>query len=415
MIPQPTEILLNSSKGGSRRNTQKYKQKQTEILATAARIFNENGLKDTTIATLAASVDMTFANLTYYFKRKDDLVLACYRYAFGELNQIIAKAQQAPTPFGRLKVFLELYFAFQQKINEKKANPLLDFGYITSLSDLQRSELDEEYRKYFRSMRELIRPDHLDPVNKHRLNSYTLYLTSQLNWFGYWLANNQNQDYNRLANRLLDILAFGAGPEDFKWSKPESIIYEALSKSKQIFLKAATELINMSGYRGASVERIAAGLGRTKGSFYHHYKNKDELVAACYDRTFAMIDDTLARAGKAGNHRDRLNNAISNLVRFQLDPSGPLLHTNGLMALTSSKRVQFEDKFQQLSDNLTNIVIDGIIDDSIRPIDPIIAALMLIPTIFSASELSSWFPEVANPENAAELFVQPFLKGILQY
>ena len=415
MKPQPTEIPLSSSKGGSRRNTQKYKRKQTEILATAARVFNENGLKDTTLATLAASVDMTFANLTYYFKRKDDLVVACYRYAFGELRQIITQAQQASTSYERLRTFLELYFAFQKEINQEKVNPLLDFGYITSLSDPQRSELNEDYGNYFRSLRELIRPDHLDTVNKHKLNSYAFYLTAQLNWFGYWLALNQHQDYVRIANRLFDILAIGIGPENFKWPKPESLHYEALSKPKQIFLKAATELINMSGYRGASVERIAARLGRTKGSFYHHYKNKDELVAACYERTFAMIDDTLARAGKAGNHRDRINNAISNLVRFQLDPSGPLLHTNGLMALTSSKRVQFENKFQQLSDNLTNIVIDGIIDDSIRPIDPIIAALMLIPTIFSASELSSWFPEIASPENAAELFVQPFFKGILQY
>ena len=116
MKPQPTEIPLSSSKGGSRRNTQKYKRKQTEILATAARVFNENGLKDTTLATLAASVDMTFANLTYYFKRKDDLVVACYRYAFGELRQIITQAQQASTSYERLRTFLELYFAFQKEI-----------------------------------------------------------------------------------------------------------------------------------------------------------------------------------------------------------------------------------------------------------------------------------------------------------
>jgi len=66
------------------------------------------------------------------------------------------------------------------------------------------------------------------------------------------------------------------------------------------------------------VEKISARLGRTKGSFYHHYKNKDELVAACYDRTFAIIDEVLDRVQKAGNHCDRLNDAIANLVRFQL-------------------------------------------------------------------------------------------------
>ena len=46
------------------------------------------------------------------------------------------------------------------------------------------------------------------------------------------------------------------------------------------FLLAATKLMNREGYRGASVDKISAELKVTKGSFYHHNADKDELAAA---------------------------------------------------------------------------------------------------------------------------------------
>jgi hypothetical protein len=39
--------------------------------------------------------------------------------------------------------------------------------------------------------------------------------------------------------------------------------------TRAAYLRAATRLVNEYGYRGASVDRIAAELRLTKGSFYH--------------------------------------------------------------------------------------------------------------------------------------------------
>ncbi len=55
------------------------------------------------------------------------------------------------------------------------------------------------------------------------------------------------------------------------------------------FLRAATELINAEGYRGASVSKIASRLNVTKGSFYHHLETKDELVEECFERTWDIL------------------------------------------------------------------------------------------------------------------------------
>jgi AcrR family transcriptional regulator len=50
-----------------------------------------------------------------------------------------------------------------------------------------------------------------------------------------------------------------------------------------------TELVNDQGYHGASVDKIAARLNVTKGSFYHHNDTKDDLVASCFERSFTIV------------------------------------------------------------------------------------------------------------------------------
>ena len=58
--------------------------------------------------------------------------------------------------------------------------------------------------------------------------------------------------------------------------------------AKESFLMAASRQINEHGYRGASVDRISAALNVTKGAFYHHNEAKDDLVAACFRRSFGI-------------------------------------------------------------------------------------------------------------------------------
>lgn len=46
------------------------------------------------------------------------------------------------------------------------------------------------------------------------------------------------------------------------------------------WVKAATEILVDKGVSAVAVEPIAAQLGATKGSFYHHFRNRDALIAA---------------------------------------------------------------------------------------------------------------------------------------
>ena len=56
-------------------------------------------------------------------------------------------------------------------------------------------------------------------------------------------------------------------------------------QTRQNILAAAFEEVHGNGFRGASLERILADTGLTKGALYHHFPNKDALGHALIDET----------------------------------------------------------------------------------------------------------------------------------
>jgi AcrR family transcriptional regulator len=61
----------------------------------------------------------------------------------------------------------------------------------------------------------------------------------------------------------------------------------AATRSRQLtaadWIRAATDAIVEGGVAAVAVEPLAARLGTTKGSFYHHFDNRDALVTAALD------------------------------------------------------------------------------------------------------------------------------------
>ena len=51
-------------------------------------------------------------------------------------------------------------------------------------------------------------------------------------------------------------------------------------QSKTRFLDAATQLIRTNGYGATTVDHLCESAGLTKGSFFHHFKGKEELALA---------------------------------------------------------------------------------------------------------------------------------------
>jgi AcrR family transcriptional regulator len=188
---------------------------------------------------------------------------------------------------------------------------------------------------------------------------------------------------------------------------------EAGEDRRDGFLRAATALVNELGYRGASIEKISARLNVTKGAFYHHNADKQEVIVACFERTFDVIRRAQNAAGEIGsNGWARLCCAISTLVRFQLSEQGPLLRTSALHSVGQAVRTDMVIRMNRLSDRFAAFIVDGTMDGSIRPVDPIVAGELVGAMINAAAELTRWVPGI-TAETAPELYARPLLTGIL--
>jgi TetR/AcrR family transcriptional repressor of nem operon len=69
-----------------------------------------------------------------------------------------------------------------------------------------------------------------------------------------------------------------------------------LHHSKTKFLDAALQVIRTRGYTATRVEDVCAAAGLTKGSFFHHFKSKEELAISAADHFAAMADRLFASA-----------------------------------------------------------------------------------------------------------------------
>ena len=112
-------------------------------------------------------------------------------------------------------------------------------------------------------------------MSRGRRTARTRMLLEQVFWGGAWLSKFEPEDYPRIRDRMVDIFLNGVATAGAAWS-PTAFPMEKLAardgpeRARETFLLAATRLINLRGYRGASVDKISAELNVTKGSFYHH-------------------------------------------------------------------------------------------------------------------------------------------------
>ena len=177
------------------------------------------------------------------------------------------------------------------------------------------------------------------------------------------------------------------------------------------FLRAATALINDQGYRGASVDRIAASVNMTKGGFYHYHDAKDELVVACFERTFQMVRLAQTRSGSEADGLHRVADAVCMLVHHQLTEEGPLLRTSALTAVPAPLRGEMTGRLDRITSRFADGVSDGMIDGSVRPCDAAIAAQMISALINSTGELPRWV-EGVDPDEAVGLYAAPGFLGL---
>jgi AcrR family transcriptional regulator len=398
-------------------STDRFERKREAILDASTELLNARGVKGLTLGVAAASVGLSTTSVTYYFRRKDDLAAAVMLRGIQCLSDIVQAALEETSPSRRLHALIDLYLRRMRRAALGEASSLPSLSDLRALNPPQRGEVRAAYLKVFRKTRQIFEAPELDWLTRGRRTARTHLLLEQLFWARVWLPKYDPEDYGRVCERMYDILAGGLAAPDRVWAPQAVPIAEVApcgraEMARETFLLAATRLINSRGYRGASVDKISAELNVTKGSFYHHNDAKDDLVVACFDRTF----DVMTRVQRLaltlpGDQWTRLSSAASALVEYQLSEHGPLLRMTALAALPEPIRQQMVQHSDKVSDRFASMISDGVCERSIRGVDPFLAAQMLNATINAGAELGSWVPGVKQ-KAAPAVFARPLLMGV---
>src|SRR6266702_5567326 len=92
-----------------------------------------------------------------------------------------------------------------------------------------------------------------------------------------------------------------------------------------LILQTAEEVLLEKGYYNTSMDEIAARVGIAKGTLYHHFARKEDLVSALFERLLQESVDSLDQlALQDGTPSERLHAVLNSTyqriygARFQL-------------------------------------------------------------------------------------------------
>jgi AcrR family transcriptional regulator len=395
----------------------RYLAKRDLIVKTAAVVFNRLGVGGATLADVGSDAELNLTGIRHYFTRKDELVAACYERALTLHEELIEEARAGRTPPERISLLVRAYFRERQRIHAGEAPEYLHFGDLRALMAPYGDDVKRRYGGMFRGVRALLVEGDVRDYPHMELNARAHTLISHFLWSVVWQANYRHEDFPRMTERFLDILLNGLAAKGADW-RPEAVdLSEAdvddEKRSVESFLKAATLAINAEGYHRASIDSISARLNVTKGSFYHHLAGKDDLVVACFERTFEILREAqriAARPERSGLMQAA--DSISGLVQRQVTIDAPLLRTSALTAVEPTTRAQMRAKMDRVSSRFSDMISDGMIDGSVRICDANMAGQMLTAIVNAAEELDRWAPAL-TAETVGEAYIRPTFEGLL--
>lgn len=389
------------------RPTRRFSQRRDHILDVASRHINQFGVRGMTLTRIARDLGIDTSSLTYYFRKREDLVVACLERSLAWQQGAAASAAAAADARGAVRSFLHAHFDVHRRVQPAGAPQLAYLGDMRSVSQERRSELVAHYVDCFRLIRQSLLSGGADRARAHIAAGVVM---ACAHWLSVWIGDYGEFDFDRVEARLFDALEHGLGGRH-RWPAatlprpPETVADAMLSR----FLHAATDLINRDGYHGASVEKIAAELGVSTGSFYHHLGTKDELVLACFERHFTQIERTYAAAAdQAPADGSRLPLIAAGLLQLQLGQGSQLMHASALRTLPPDLRANIVWRTGQTTRHLAGILSDDAARGHARAADPAIASQYFVSVINAAAGLRLWRPRGA-------VAVAPTLLAMLEY
>ena len=418
--------LKNSKISSPFSKTNQHDQKYKTILSAASELFNDYGTRGTTLIQIANKLNLTKTSLYYYAKNKEELVHQCYLNTCLEIQSMITMANEAEGPaINKIQTLLRLHFeCWNDIINGNRAH-LAGLTEVGSLSAVHQQEIKEYYRTFVIQVMEFIAQGQGDgSIQEVSPLKASGALWGTMMWLPIWLYAVEEEHREAAYSEWLGILKFGLSKASTRFHfntvdivkeqlAPDGFDRDEQNRMKQeAFYRVGSIFFNQKGFKGTSLDDLAQSLGVTKGAFYYHIKNKDDLLVKCFERTIkieqSVLEGALALESKGLN---KLAYAAQKLFSIQAGEQGPLIRYARMWSLAVDKKQEMEVATSKVRELFGRIIKLGRDDDSIKDVDLLVAENIIAGAIESIPDLGDNINQDDLMSDSADFF-HIFFNGI---
>ncbi len=422
-------MTINQNKPNSPFNrTTQHDAKRAAILSQAARLFNSKGSRATTLKDIAESLGLTKTSLYYYVKTKEELIYQCYMATLERLHGNLDIAEREyDDPVARMGAFFKLHFDDWLAAEEGRKSHIAALLEIASLQGDQRVAVEAQYISMFKRLRQNFQ----DGIASGTLRPFdtisaTRALLGSVEWSFSWLHKIARDDVETVAAQASDIIAHGIHAGEANYTSPPLTFEPAslpglkgFNRSEQnrlkqeAFYKTGTWFFNKKGFNGTSLDEIAEHLNVSKGAFYYHIKNKEDLLFNCYCYSLdimASVYSTVKRPDMNG--LEKVDQICRRIFLVQNSDQGPLIRYSTITSLPMERRKKILDRTDESNRRFGDFIREGIKDGSVRDINPFVAENLIAGAINASMDIQLW-RSVDDLESAAVDYFDIFINGLL--
>lgn len=395
------------------------------ILSGAAQLFNWQGSRATTLADIAGSMKLTKTCVYYYVKTKEDLIYQCYVSSCDMwLDQVQSANQLSDNGLEKIIALVKGHFYLYMDTLRGMGPHYATLSEVSVLDAAHAEDIKQRWSHIFAFCQEIVEQgieegliEDLDPA------VIVSGIFSILQWFPVWLNRSHGANPEPVIEAVLDILVNGLSAsrhqfDDIQFPQLRGLQLDSFDREyqsrikREAFYRVGSIFFNQKGYKGTSLDEIASSLDVTKGAFYYHIKNKEELLYQCFNRTLAVENRLLNDAGASQDTGlKKVELSLRYLFNIQFSEEGPLIRYRALPSLDEQHRKAILKASKNNSKILGTYLGEGFADGTLRQLDIDIAQNMLSGAVEASPDLASWVADIRPPE-VSGAYLHLFINGL---
>jgi TetR/AcrR family transcriptional regulator len=190
------------------------------------------------------------------------------------------------------------------------------------------------------------------------------------------------------------------------------------AQNEDLILKAALEAFSAYGFRGATVDQIAANCGLSKPNLLYYFRRKEDIYIAVLEHTLHDWLEPLRRLDATGEPLDEITRYIRAKIRLSREnPKASRLFANEILHGATAVGTYLKGPLKDLVDEKAAIIRGWAQEGRLAPVDPhhLIFAIWATTQHYAdfdaqVSAIVGSGPEVMN--RAEETLTALFVEGL---